>query len=57
MKENNNGLAGFKAWRIDAAGGPVESNTLLEGIAGIGLFLLSYLKIDKMTWDECFMLS
>ncbi len=30
---------------------------LLHGDAGVGLTLLSYLKPELMTWDECFLLS
>ena len=51
------GLAGFKAWRMEKIGGPTNSDSLLEGIAGIGLVLLSRLKSEETTWDECLMLS
>jgi lantibiotic modifying enzyme len=57
MAKYTDGLAGFKAWRTEKFGGDVKSDTLLEGIAGIGLVLLSLLKTDEMKWDECFMLS
>ncbi|MCL1866252.1 MAG: lanthionine synthetase C family protein, partial [Oscillospiraceae bacterium] len=57
MSKYKDGLAGFKAWRTEKFGGPINSNSFLEGIAGIGLFLLSYLKSDMITWDGCLMLS
>jgi len=57
MEQNNGGLAGFKAWRTEEYGGPVKSDLLLDGIAGIGLVLLSYLKNNEIYWDECLMLS
>ena len=48
------GLAGYKTrekdgWKCDYS--------LLGGIAGIGLVLLSYLVDDEQKWDECFLLS
>jgi len=57
MAKYNDGLAGFKAWRREENGGPEKSNSLLEGIAGIGLFLLSHLTSNEIAWDTCFMLS
>jgi len=57
MAKYNDGLAGFKAWRTERFGGPVKTYSLLEGIAGIGLFLLSYLDGSGTAWDECLMLS
>jgi lantibiotic modifying enzyme len=57
MGKYTDGLAGFKAWRKEKYGGPVKSDSLLEGIAGIGLVLLSQLKCDEITWDKSFMLS
>jgi lantibiotic modifying enzyme len=57
MAKYTDGSAGFLAWRTKEYGGPVKSDSLLEGIAGIGLALLSQLKSDEMTWDECLMLS
>ena len=42
---------------IGLHGGSAKSTTLLEGIAGIGLALLSYLKNGEIAWDECLLLS
>jgi lantibiotic modifying enzyme len=57
MQKYDDGLVGYKAWRTEEYGGPENSDLLLEGIAGIGIVLLSYLDSDQMAWDECFMLS
>jgi len=48
------GLAGYKArytdeWKCDYS--------LLMGISGIGLMLMSYLEDDQQTWDELFLIS
>jgi len=51
------GLCGFKAYRTEEYGGPVKSEALLDGIAGIGLALLSQLNRDETAWNECLMLS
>jgi hypothetical protein len=48
------GLAGYKTWEKD---GWKCSYSLLEGISGIGLVLLSYLENSQQTWDEIFLLS
>lgn len=57
MDKYPDGLAGFKTFRKEKDGGPVKSYSLLEGIAGIGLALLSYMAEEKTIWDECLMLS
>ena len=57
MAKYDDGLAGYKAWRTEEAGGPVKSETLIDGIAGIGIVLLSFINKNEMAWDECFMLS
>jgi len=57
MRKYDDGLVGYKAWRKEEYGGPEKSDNLLEGIAGIGITLLSYLKSDETAWDECLMLS
>lgn len=57
MAKYADGLAGFKAWHTEEYGGPAKSATLLEGIAGIGLALLSYMKNGAIAWDECLLLS
>ena len=57
MAKHPDGLAGFKAWHSEKHGEFVNVDSFLEGVAGIGMVLLSYLKNDEILWDECFMLS
>ena len=57
MAKYEDGLAGFKTWRIKESGGPEKLDNLLEGVAGIGLALLSCLHINELAWDECLLLS
>lgn len=57
MAKYDDGLAGYKAWRNEEDGGPENSESLLEGIAGIGIALLSYVNKNETSWDECLMLS
>ncbi len=57
MAKYVDGLAGFKTWRREDIGGPKNSTTLLDGISGIGLFLLTHLECSEVAWDECLMLS
>ena len=49
------GLAGYKAW--SGKEGWVNSYGLLDGIAGIGLSLLTYCYEVEPRWDECLLLS
>ena len=56
MAQFSDGLAGYKSWRGDKDEW-VNSNSLLEGITGIGLSMLSQLNPDLMKWDECLLLS
>ena len=56
MAQFSDGLAGYKSWR------GVKSSwenrySLLEGIIGIGLSMLSQLNPGLMNWDECLLLS
>jgi lantibiotic modifying enzyme len=57
MAKYTDGLAGFKTWSPKNIGQYIKSDTLLEGISGIGLVLLSHLKSNEITWDESLMLS
>lgn len=57
MARFQDGLAGYKAWYGSDKGWSSEYG-LLEGIAGIGLVLLSYLHPEiEPTWDSCLLLS
>ncbi len=51
------GLAGYKAWYTPEYGGWKNAAGLLEGIAGIGLVLLSATSNIEPKWDECLLLS
>ena len=53
----NDGFAGYKAWYPEARGGLKPVLSLLEGIAGIGLALLSNISEKEPVWDECLLLS
>jgi lantibiotic modifying enzyme len=53
----SDGLAGYKAYRTERCGGLVNKEGILEGIAGIGLVLLSATSNIEPKWDECLLLS
>ena len=57
MAIHEDGLAGFKTWRTNEHGGWVNEYGLLEGIAGIGLSLISAIAPIEPKWDECLLLS
>ena len=57
MAKFSDGLAGFKTWRPEEYGGWNNQYDMLEGIAGIGLAMLSYLTETEPTWNECLLLS
>jgi lantibiotic modifying enzyme len=57
MAKFEDGLAGFKAWHTQEYGGWTNDFGLLEGIAGIGLAMLSYVTEIEPAWDECLLLS
>ncbi|MBW6533562.1 MAG: lanthionine synthetase C family protein [Mariniphaga sp.] len=53
----NDGFAGYKAWYPESRGGLKPVLSLLEGISGIGLALLSNISEEEPVWDECLLLS
>jgi lantibiotic biosynthesis protein len=57
MAKFDDGLAGYKAWRNKETGEDLNEPGLLEGIAGIGLAMISYLSDIEPAWDECLLLS
>jgi len=57
MAKFDDGLAGYKAWHTEKYGGWVNEYGLLEGIAGIGLALISAVSDIEPKWDECLLLS
>ncbi len=48
------GLAGYKSYE---SGEWINKDSLLEGITGIGLIMISWLSKDKQAWDELLLLS
>jgi lantibiotic modifying enzyme len=57
MANHYDGLAGFKVWRPIDLGGIQNDPSLLEGVAGIGLALISAVYGIEPKWDECLLLS
>ena len=55
MARFEDGLAGYKAWQGE--NGWMNQHGILEGIAGIGLVLLSHLSNEEPSWDRSFLLS
>jgi len=55
MAKFEDGLAGYKAWF--GKDGWINEYSLLEGIAGIGLALMTYYYEVEPNWDECLLLS
>jgi len=58
MAKFEDGLAGFKVYQAHD-GKPTWLNKygLLEGVAGIGLAMLTYYYEMDPAWDECLLLS
>ena len=56
MAKFDDGLAGYKTW-FPYVEKWVNVHGLLEGIAGIGLALLTYYHEIEPSWDECLLLS
>lgn len=57
MAKYEDGLAGYKVWRVPEYGGLQNQYGFLEGIAGIGLSLISAISDIEPKWDECLLLS
>jgi hypothetical protein len=57
LRQFEDGLAGFKAKHSDEAGGWTNQISILEGIAGIGLAMISAVSNIEPKWDECLLLS
>ncbi|TAL66619.1 MAG: hypothetical protein EPN88_08125 [Bacteroidetes bacterium] len=51
------GLAGYKAFRIPKFGGIENEYSFLEGIAGIGLAMISSISDIEPSWDSALLLS
>lgn len=55
MAKFEDGLGGYKAWHGDV--GLENEGGLLDGVAGIGLALISAVSDIDPAWDECLLLS
>jgi len=55
MASHVDGLAGFKAFHGEDNW--IKNYGLLEGIAGIGLALMSHISDEEPSWDNCLLLS
>lgn len=55
MATHDDGLAGYKSFYSEKEW--VKEYGLLEGVAGIGLALLSHISDEEPTWDRCLLLS
>ena len=50
------GYAGYKTYRMEKYGGWSNDISIIEGIVGIGLVLMSFVSDIETKWDECFLL-
>jgi lantibiotic modifying enzyme len=57
MGIHKNGYAGYMMWRGMGEEKWKTEISLLEGIAGIGLSIISYLAPFETKWDECLLIS
>ena len=57
MSKFKDGLAGYKSYRIPKNGSWENEAGLLEGIAGIGLSLLSLISDIQPKWDQCMLIG
>lgn len=57
MAKYNDGFAGYKVWRTPEYGGLQNDYGFLEGIAGVGLALISAVSDIEPKWDECLLIS
>jgi len=57
MGIHEDGYAGYMQWQGGKNPGWRNETNLLEGIAGIGLSIISYLAPFETKWDECLLIS
>jgi lantibiotic modifying enzyme len=57
MDVHEDTLSGYKAYKTEKYGGSYEEFGFLEGIAGIGLAMISAVSDIEPSWDECLLLS
>lgn len=57
MAKYPDGFAGYRAWRSKKSRHKDKDFALIEGIAGIGLALISAISDIEPKWDRCFLLN
>ncbi|WP_394749854.1 lanthionine synthetase C family protein [Spongiimicrobium salis] len=57
MAIHEDGLAGYQQWRGDGKEQWRKETNLLEGIAGIGLSIMTYLSPSMNKWDQCLLIN
>ncbi len=57
MDTHKEGYAGYMQWRGDGKAQWRRETNLLEGVAGIGLALISYLAPFETKWDQCLLIG
>ena len=57
IDNHQGGSAGYMKWRGGDTPTYEKENSVLEGIAGIGLAMLSYLDSEKSDWNQCLMIG
>ncbi len=57
MANHENGYAGYMKWQPKEIGSWQKEDCLLDGVAGIGLAILSYLSPTPLKWSQCLMIS
>jgi len=57
IDHHKDGPAGYKKWRGGDTPTYEKENSLLEGVAGIGLAILSYLHPEQTKWNQCLMIG
>jgi len=54
---NEDGIAGYKTYRTKDYGGYIKDTSFLEGVSGVGLFLISTISEIEPVWDTTILLS
>jgi lantibiotic modifying enzyme len=57
IDHHKDGSAGYMKWRGGDTPTFEKENSLLEGVAGIGLAILSYLNPERTHWNQCLMIG
>lgn len=57
MAIHEKGHAGYMQWKAGEKSGWKAETNILEGIAGIGLSIISYLAPFETKWDECLLMG